>query len=67
MITLITDFILVIYTVVTVSIEEPRYSVSEEFGVIEVCVEMEEGILNGVNVTVWLKTVPGTAQESGRT
>ena len=49
------------------SIEEPRYSVYEESGVVEVCVEMEEGILNGVNMTLWLKTVAGTAQESGRT
>ena len=56
-----------LYTVVTISIEEPRYSVSEESGVVEVCVEMDEGTLNGVNVTVWLKIVPGTAQESGST
>ena len=56
-----------IFTVVTVSIQEPSYSVSEESGVVEVCVEMEDGLLNGVNVTVRLKTVSGTAQESGRT
>ena len=46
---------------------EPSYSVVENSGEVQVCVELEEGGLEGVNAVVQITTQPGTASESGET
>ena len=46
---------------------DPSYSVVENSGEVQVCVELEEGGLEGVNAVVQITTQPGTASESSET
>ena len=52
---------------VVISMAEPSYSVVENSGEVQVCVELEEGGLEGVNAVVQITTQPGTASESSET
>ena len=51
---------------VTLSISEESYTVGEDSGVVQVCVQLTMGTMEGVSAIASLTIQPGTALESGK-